>query len=174
MGEAQRWFKYLCDKYPNKPILENRPDLLPKDMTLDQYAVAVVQIDIGETSQEKVTAAVQGLLAHAYFDYATGADDRYDNFKRLARRVYQSYTDKTAGSGGKVRIPLPPFDTLDAAVIRQLLDPQRGVPYEARAKLITKLGMSASFLTSANTATNAVENIPTNAIPTNAVAPVLP
>ncbi len=62
IGEAQKWFKYLGEKYPDKPIIENQPDSLPKNLTLDEYAVAVVQIDIGETSQERVTAAVQGLL----------------------------------------------------------------------------------------------------------------
>ena len=54
-----KWFKYLGEKYPDKPIIENQPDSLPKNLTLDEYAVAVVQIDIGETSQERVTSAIQ-------------------------------------------------------------------------------------------------------------------
>jgi hypothetical protein len=174
IGEAQKWFKYLGEKYPDKPIIENQPDSLPKNLTLDEYAVAVVQIDIGETSQERVTAAIQGLLARAYYALAAGEDDRYENLKRLANRVYQRYSDKTAGSGGKVRIPLPPYDTLNAAVIRKLLDPQGGVPFAARAELVTKLGLPASLLAPENAATNVVENVSTNAIPTNAVAPVRP
>ena len=160
LSEAQKWFTFLCEKYPDKPILDTRPDLLPKDMTLDQYAVAVVQIDIGETSQERVTAAIQGLLSNAYFDLATGQDDRYENLKRLANRVYQHYAEKTSGNGGKVRIPLPPYDALNTAVIRQLLDPQGGVPYAARAVLRTQLGQPAETAAPANTATNAVENLP--------------
>ena len=68
----------ICgEKYPDKPILENQPDSLPKNLTLDEYAVACVQIDIGETSQERVTAAFEGLLTRAYYDLAVGQDDRY-------------------------------------------------------------------------------------------------
>ena len=105
---------------------------------------------------------------------AAGEDDRYENLKRLANRVYQRYVAKTSGSRGDVRIPLPPYDTLNAAVVRQLLDPQNGAPYVARAVLRTQLGLPAETAAPVNTTTNAVEIISTNAIPTNAVAPVLP
>ena len=163
-AEAAKWFKYLGTKFPNQPIIDGQPDSLPKNLTLDEYAVAVVQIDIGETSQERVTAAIGGLLARAYHDLALGNDDRYENLKRLATRVYQRYTAKTAGFGGDKRIPLPPYNTLNQSVIRQLLDPQRGFPYAARAVLRTQLGLPAETV-STNTpsvTTNAVESIPTN------------
>ena len=165
MGEAAQWFKFLGEKYPDKAIIENQPDSLPKNLTLDEYAVAVVQIDIGETSQERVTAAIQGLLGRAYYALAAGEDDRYENLKRLANRVYQRYVTKTAGARGDVRIPLPPYDTLNAAVIRQLLDPQYGLSYVARAVLRTQLGLPAETAAPANTVTNAVEIISTNAPP---------
>ena len=169
MAEATKWFKYLGDKYPDKAIIDGQPDSLPKNLTLDEYAVAVVQIDIGETSQERVTSAVQGLLTRAYHDLATGQDDRYENLKRLANRVYQNYTAKTSGRGGNAeRIPLPPYDTLNKTVLRQLLDPKNGVPYAARAELVTKLGLPSSLLEAVTT--NAVENLSTNAAPTNSPA----
>ncbi|HZL78305.1 MAG TPA: hypothetical protein VFC17_05585 [Candidatus Limnocylindrales bacterium] len=173
MAEANKWFKYLGEKYPDKPIIETQPDSLPKNLTLDEYAVAVVQIDIGETSQERVTTVVQGLLSRAYYNLATGEDDRYENLKRLAVRVYERYTAKTATSNRNVRTPLPPYDTLNNAVIRQLLDPESGVPYAARAVLRTQLGLPAETtaapagnVSSTNQppagVTNAVENGPTN------------
>ena len=163
MAEAQKWFKYLGEKYPDKPIIENQPNSLPKNLTLDQYAVAVVQIDIGETSQERVTSAIQGLLTRAYYDLAIGDDDRYAGMKGLATKVYESYTSKTASYGAK-RIPLPPFNTLNQAVVRQLLDPQNGVPYAARAVLRTQLGLPAESAAPApnSGSTNAVENVSTN------------
>lgn len=164
MAEANKWFKYLGEKYPDKPIIDGEPDSLPKNLTLDQYAVAVVQIDIGETSQERVTSAVQGLLTTAYINLAGGQDDRYENLKRLAIRVYQRYTEKTAGFRGDKRIPLPPFETLNNAILRQLLNPQEGLPYAARAVLRTQLGLPSETVAPAPSAatTNAVENIPTN------------
>ena len=174
MGEAARWFKYLGEKYPDKAIIENQPDSLPKNLTLDEYAVAVVQIDLLETSQERVTAVIEGLLINAYSALASGDDDRYENLKRLADRGYQRYVAKTAGSAGDVRIPLPPFNDLNRAVLNQLLDPQNGVSYAARAVLRTQLRLPAETAAPANTATNAVEFISTNSILTNAASPVLP
>ena len=169
MAEAAKWFKYLGDKYPDKAIIDGQPDSLPKNLTLDEYAVAVVQIDIGETSQERVTSAVQGLLTRSYYDLATGQDDRYENLKRLANRVYQNYTAKTSGRGGNAeRIQLPPYDTLNKTVLRQLLDPKGGVPYSARAELVTKLGLPSSLLEAVTT--NAVENLSTNSPATNSAA----
>jgi hypothetical protein len=162
--EAAKWFKYLGDKYPDKTIVDGQPDSLPKNLTLDEYAVAVVQIDIGETSQERVTAAVQGLLTRCYYDLATGQDDRYENLKRLAIKVYERYTEKTSKANGGKRIPLPPFDTLNKTVLRALLDPQNGTPYAARAELVTKLGLPSSLLEPAAATTNAVENIPANSV----------
>jgi len=161
MAEASKWFKYLGDKFPDKPIVDGQPDSLPKNLTLDEYAVAVVQIDVNETSQERVTSAVQGLLIRAYSDLVLGNDDRYENLKRLATRVYQRYVGKTS-SYSNGRIPLPPFDTLNNSVIRQLLDPQTGVPYAARAVLRTQLGLPAETVVPATATTNAVENVSTN------------
>ncbi|HEX9046542.1 MAG TPA: hypothetical protein VF988_05900 [Verrucomicrobiae bacterium] len=170
IGEAQKWFAYLGEKYPDKPIIENQPDSLPKTLTLDEYAVAVVQIDIGETSQERVTAAIQGLLARAYMALAGGQDDRFENLKRLAQRVHDRYTAKTAGANGNVRIALLSFAEMNRGVVKQLLDPQRGLPYAARAVLRTQLGLPAET----------AEPAPTNSVPevatpsTNAPAPANP
>jgi hypothetical protein len=164
MAEANRWFKYLGDQYPNKPIIENQPDSLPRNLTLDEYAVAVVQIDIGETSQERVTAALQGLLTRAYFELAAGRADRYENFKLLGNKVYQHYVDKAYGFKGDQRIPLPPYATLNREVVTGLLDPQRGLPYAARAVLRTQLGLPAeTAVTDAPAvATGTGDNVPTN------------
>jgi hypothetical protein len=170
MAEANKWFKYLGEKYPEKPIIDGQPDSLPKNLTLDQYAVAVVQIDIGETSQDRVTSAVQGLLTRAYIELAGGEDDRYENLKRLAVRVYQNYTDKTSKFNGDKRIPLPPFETLNSAILRQLLDPQDGLPYAARAVLRTQLGLPAETPASAPAVTNALQKAAINPPATNSVA----
>lgn len=171
MAEAAKWFKYLGDHYPDKPIIDGQPNSLPKNLTLDEYAVAVVQIDIGETDQGRVTSAVQGLLTQAYYNLAIGDDARFNNFKGLAERVYDSYTTKTA-KYGKKRIPLPPFSDLNRTVLTQLLNPQQGLPYAARAVLRTQLGLPAETAAPPAPATgaNAVEKVSTNASP-SATAP---
>jgi hypothetical protein len=143
VAEAAKWFKYLGEKYPDKAIIENDPSSLPKNLTLDDYAVAVVQIDIGETSQERVTSAVQGLLTRAYYELAGGNDDRYETLRRLAVGVYERFTTKINKWGSNKRVPLPPFDQLNNLVVKQLLDPQHGLPFAARAVLRTQLGLPA-------------------------------
>jgi hypothetical protein len=170
MAEAARWFKYLGEKYPDQPIIENRPNSLPKNLTLDEYAVAVAQIDIGETSEERVTSAVMGFLAHAYVDLAIGQDDRAAGFQLLAQKVHASYRSKT-----EARVELPPLNDLKRAVLDRYLDPQKGLPFAARAVIRTRLGMPAETnapprTISTNAIATAVSPAPTNAPAANSAA----
>ena len=166
-AEAAKWFKYLGDKFPDKPIIDTRPDSLPKTLTLDEYAVAVVQIDIDETSQERVTAAIKGLLIRAYHEMAIGMDDRYQGYKNLAQKIYAKYMASTAMANGNKRIPLPPYNALNQTVLNELLDQERGFPYAARAVLRTQLGLPAEVPIAAatNAVPSAAANIPTNSVP---------
>ena len=160
MTEAAKWFKYLGDNYPDKPIVDSQPDSLPKNLTLDEYAVAVVQIDIGETSQQRVTSAVQGLLTHAYLDLAIGQEDRAAGYLLLAQKVYDRYQDKMGKD--QARASLPPMNDLKRAVLNLLLDPQHEViPFAARAVIRTHLQMSPET------------NAPPQTVSTNAIAPAV-
>jgi hypothetical protein len=164
-GEAAKWLHYLAQRYPDKPIIDGDPNSLPRNLTLDQYAVARVQSDIGDTSQERTTAVVQGLLAQAYRALALGEDDRYAGFKLLAAKVYEHYNAEIGDMKSNLqRISLPPFRDLNRAVLNQMLDPQQGAPFAARAIIRSQLGMPAE--------TNALpENLATNAPALAAVAP---
>jgi hypothetical protein len=142
IADAAKWFRYLGEKYPGKPIIDGDPNSFPQNVTLDQYAVARVQEDIGDTSQERTTAAIQGLLARAYYDLAIGQDDRYAGFKLLAARVYEHYQTKISDMKSNLqRIGLPPFADLNRAVLDRLLDPQQGMPFAMRAVIRTQLGL---------------------------------
>ena len=173
-SEAQKWFNYLRETYPNKPIIDGDPTSLPGNLTLDQYAVAVVQVDIGETSQEKVTAAIRGLLIQAYLALATGEEDRYQNMFNLARAVHDKYVKATSKGGPGDRIALMDFKDMELAVLKDLMDPQNGLPYSARATLATQLNLPPSMLAPANAGTNlppnAVELNSTNAPSTNGIS----
>jgi hypothetical protein len=178
--EAQQWFNYLAATYPDKPIIETDPNSLPRTLTLDQYAVAVVQIDIGETSQQRVNSALLGLLTQAYFAYARGEDDRYETLELLAEHVHKNYADKTYHyQGGEDRVGLISLPNLKKAAIKNLLDPQYGMPYDDRAALITRLGLPSSMLTQgmpdmSASPTNAPAGDSVNAPPTNAPATAQP
>jgi hypothetical protein len=147
MADAQKWYNYLGKLYPDKTILDKVPDSYPRNLTLDQFAVGRVQEDAGDTSQDTTTAAVEGLLLHAYEDLAIGQDDSYAGLRLLARKVYDNYEAKgakytTANSNDIGRTGLPPFRDINEVVLANLLDPQRGLPYAARAVITSQLGIT--------------------------------
>jgi hypothetical protein len=142
IADAAKWFRYLGVKYPGKPILNGDPNSFPQTMTLDQYAVARVQEDIGDTSQDRTTAAIQGLLARSYYDLAIGQDDRYAGYKLLAAKVYEHYQTEISGRPANLqRMGLPPLADMNRTVLNRLLDPQQGAPYAMRAVIRSQLGM---------------------------------
>lgn len=144
MADARKWYNYLSKRYPDKSLLDNQPNSYPRKLSLDQFAVGRVQQDVGDTSEDATTAAVEGLLIHAYEDLAIGQDDRYTGERLLARKVYDNYTAKGTQytKGPDLRTPLPPFKTINKAVLANLLDAQRGLPYGARAVIISQLGIT--------------------------------
>jgi len=163
VAEAAEWYRYLARKYPDNNLLNGNPNSRASQLTFEQYAIARVQEDIGDTSQERTTAAVEGLLTQAYYELAKGQDDRYAAFKRMAGKIYENYQIQTAGfQGANTRIILPAFADLNRTALNRLLDMQHGLPFAARAVLRTQLGMPPE--------TNA---LPAAAGPTNAPAPAV-
>jgi hypothetical protein len=142
IADAAKWFRYLGEKYPNKIIIDGDPNSFPRNVTLDEYAVACVQENVNDTSQERTTADVAGLLAQAYGALVLGQDDRYAGFRLLAAKVYEHYQAEISNQKSNLqRIGLPPFADLNRAVLDQLLDPQEGAPFAARAIIRSQLGM---------------------------------
>ena len=124
-------------------------------------------MEIGETSLENTTSLLQGLLEHAYMDLANGQDDRSAGYLLLAQQVYDNYRKKTED---QERIRPPTMNNLKREVLTQLLDPQDGLPFAARAVIRTRLGMSAETnapAISTNTIAPAALSSPTNASAAN-------
>ncbi len=140
LADAAKWFKYLCEKFPNKTLVDNMPNSLPGTMTLDEYAIAQIAGEINDTSHDKVTAIIEGLLRNSYERLALDEDDRYAGYKLMAKKVWETYMSKIP----RERIPaigLRPLEDIDREILRRFLDPNEGVPYEVRAILRSKLGM---------------------------------
>jgi hypothetical protein len=167
IAAAAKWYKILGEKFPDNNILEKDPNSFPRTLTLDEYAVGRVQSEIGDTSQERITGVIEGLIARSYYELAIGQNDRSVGFRLLARQVYDKYEKKTSSLASNTdRVGLPPFPVLNRTVLNTLLDTQKPVlPFDARAVLRTQLGMPAeSAATNAPpvAVTNAVEVVPTN------------
>jgi hypothetical protein len=163
MPEAARWFKYLGEKYPDKSIIDGKPDSFPRTLTLDDYAVACIQTDINETSKDKVQSAIEGLLVNSYMNLAIGEDARAAGFKLLARKVYATYQSKTEARGSA--IALSPLDDIDRTILNRMLDPEHGVPLEYRQVLRSKLGLPNEAKDIApSTTTNSIPGSVTNSV----------
>ncbi len=160
-AQAAKWFKYLQDHYPDKPILDNDPKSLPKTLTLDEYIFRDVSEDAAGTSLDDTTSAIEGFLQRSYYNLALGDQDRYEGFQLLAQKIYDRYQRQMGDS--QPRVALPPMKDLQHLVLDQLLDPQNNyLPYAARAIVRTQLRMPPE--------TNSAAPFQ---ISTNDVAPVL-
>lgn len=155
VSDAAYWWKYLAAKYPNKSVLENSADAFPSKLTLDQYAVARVQEDVGETSRDRVKAIIEGLLANAYVSLASGQDDRAAGYRMLAGKVRDTYASRTTVRSEA--IGLPSIEVTKREILDRLLDPQHGLPFPVRAALRTKLGLAPEVVPS-GAVTNSVED----------------
>jgi len=142
VAEAQKWYDYVRQKYPDKPVLEFQPDSFPKNVPLDVYCVSRVQGDVKDTSREDTTAAIEGFLARSYESLAIGDDEHYAGYELLARKIWENYMGKMEKYQSDVkRVGLDPFRTLKKTVLSELLDPQNGLPYAARAVIYSQLNL---------------------------------
>jgi hypothetical protein len=174
LKEAAQWFKYLGEKYPNKPLLDNKPDSLPKNLTLDEYAVARIAEDVGDLGVDRARAAIEGLIQNSFMNMTVDNEDRATGLMLLARKVHESYMSRIPKERIQV-LGLPPFEEMVKKMRDRLLDPANRLPFEARAVLRTKLGLPAEAPPSTS-GTNAPPKAPlpnqgTNAPSVRAQAP---
>lgn len=168
--EALHWFRYLGEKYPNKPLITGQPDSLPGKLSLEEFALARIVEDVSETSRDRVRAVIQGQLATGFKQLVLGNKKHYEGLRNLSRALYATYMKKIGGPGGREQaIGLPAPEVMEAEVLRTLLDPEQEVwPYEMRAALRAALGMPVE----AAPATNAPTTLPVITAPASTNAPV--
>jgi hypothetical protein len=138
VADAAYWYKYNATHYPDRTILDGKTNSFPRNLTVDEYAVARVAEDISETSRDRVMSAIEGLIVNAYRSLTLDEDERYAGFKLLSRQIWKIYMDKIPQERVKA-IGLPPLSDIDNKMLERLLDPEQGVSPEERAVLRTKL-----------------------------------
>jgi hypothetical protein len=147
--DASFWFKHLCERYPNKTLLDGKPDSLPGTLTLDEYAVARVQEDVGDTNaRDRIKAIIEGLIANSYANLAEGRNDRAAGFALLAEKTRTVYESKTKTR--KEALEIESMQEIKTLVLNRLLSTEPEVwPYAMRATLRSKLGMDPEPQTNA-------------------------
>jgi len=134
--EAAKWFRYLSEHYPDKPIINDRPDSLPRNVTLDEFVVARLQELIVETGQKDMKMILEGVITQSYLALVTDQDEQAEGYMNLARKAYAHYQSRATD-----RIELPPFADIQKEVLDRMLDPKTGLSDEAAAMLATKLNV---------------------------------
>lgn len=138
VSEAAKWFKMLGEKYPNMPVIDNRDDSFPRTLTLEEYAFSSLQIDINETSRDRVKTALEGFMVQAFSNLISGNYDRAIGFQLLANKVWQIYRDKIPRDRwAAIGIPSPA--EIRRTLLAEMLAPESGISPEARAILQSEL-----------------------------------
>ncbi|MCU0785175.1 MAG: hypothetical protein MUF81_14230 [Verrucomicrobia bacterium] len=139
LADAARWYRYLGEKYPDKILVAGDTNSFPRNLSLDEYAVARVVEDVSESSRDRIKAAIEGKIVKAYRFLVLGEDRAAAGYRGLARRIRESYMRKIEGS--EKRLLIAPVEDIEKETLGRLLDPEHGMPFEMRAGLRAKLGM---------------------------------
>ncbi len=150
-ADAQAWFKYLGEKYPNKPLMESDTNSFPRNVTLERYCLDRIQEEVGDTSPNNTRAILEGLERSALKSLAIGDPDRYLGLEGLAKKVLQTYNSKIQGTATN-RVSMAPLSEIRQVVLNRVLDNEFSP--ELSDRLRTELRLPARA------------NPPTNAVPT--------
>ncbi len=133
LGEAERWMKVLKEKYP---------EALPKEQTVEQYALKRITENLSGMDHNRTKALIDGLLTQHFENLAIDEDDRAASLLRMARQVWDHYDSMIQSR--REPLKLEPLAEMQTHIRDQLLDRQGGLPPEYRARLRTKLGLPAA------------------------------
>jgi hypothetical protein len=137
LSEAATWYEYIKVHYPDKPLLDNRPNSLPRNLTLEEYALQRVQQDIDESeNRDLVRARLEDLLYQAYKSLILGQNERATRYELIAEAVRSRYETNKGSSTN--RVPMTSMVELKKDVAVRMLDLY---PSEVRPALRERLGL---------------------------------
>jgi hypothetical protein len=146
LTEANRWFRMLQEKYPDKPLLGGDPETIPGKISIEHYAITRFSEELFDTSTDTVKTMLMGLLRKSFFYRAIGEDDQADGYTLLAQQAWKDFQAKTPDDQMK-RMGLPSWQTLRQSVLDEILNPPPDVPapiLEMVARLRARLGLPAT------------------------------
>ncbi len=154
VADAQRWWDYMAEKYPDKHVIDGNLESIPSKFSMREYVISRIQEDTSETmARDRMKAMIEGLLINSYTSLAIGEDDRAAGYKLLARQSLETYQSKTKERGEA--LAMSSFEEMDREIFNRMLDPDEGVPAEMRAVLRSLSGMPPEPAPEAAPGTNA-------------------
>ncbi len=149
--------RYLDKNYPHATIIDGGLNSFPRNVTLGEYVLAHVMVDVTETERERVTARIADYLGRAYIFRIRGDVALAEGQRRMARDLGSLYIGKIKRSAARIGLDL--LENTDKEVRCHLLDSQESLGPEALAILRTELRLPSEPATS-----------PTKAAPATAIA----
>jgi hypothetical protein len=166
--DASEWYRYLSEKYPDKPVIENDITSLPARVSLRDFVMAQIGIDVSETDRDKVKARIEEFIGTAFISLIRGNSDLYAGYRLMARDLRAAYMEKIGGGASIARIGLPPVEEVEQEILKRMLDPNDeiyGLPPEARAILRTEMRMEPETIAPDTNGPGATTNAPAAAPP---------
>ena len=160
VADAADWFRYLGEKYPNKTLIDGKLDSWPRNTTLQEFALARVMEDVGETDRDRVEGRIEDFVGNAYLAAVRGDVDMYEGYRRMARDLWKIYMEKIKTRENA--IGLPPVEAAEKEILSRMLDSKEGLPPEMRAILRTELRLPVESLTSTNQLEAVANPLPAN------------
>jgi hypothetical protein len=133
---ASEWYDYLKKQYPNHQEF--------KEKTVEEYAFARIQEEVGSTDPNRIRAVLEGYLETHYLDLAMGEEDHAQVMVALAQRIHSRYQE-AAGPRSIQRIGLPPFAVTKEVVLKRLVSPEYGLDPTLRAQLLSRLSLPSDY-----------------------------
>lgn len=162
VADAADWYRYLGEKYPNKTIIDGKPDSFPRNVTLGEYVLAQMVEDVSETDRDKVRAQIGGFVANAFLALIKGDQPLYEGYRRIARDLRGVFNEKVGPGAGEARLAIETVEVIEKEVLGRMLDSKDGLPPELRAILRTELQLGPEEATPATNVPPASLTTPVN------------
>lgn len=133
---ATEWYNYAKKQYPDYPEF--------KEKTVEEYAFARIQEEVGSTDPNRIRAVLEGYIETHYIDLGIGEEDHASVMLALARKIHARY-QTAVGPKSAVRVGLPPFEVTQEVVLKRLLSPDYGLDPNLRARLLTRLDLPQDY-----------------------------
>ncbi len=132
LSEAQRWFRYLQDKFPS-PSLTNQ--------SVAEFAFSKVAEEVQGLDMNRYASIIQAFITQSYLALLNNQEDQAVDYIARAREFHDLYALRTKNNP---RTALPPLEEMKQEVLKELLDPKTGLTPAAAENLRRRLGLPAA------------------------------
>jgi len=143
-ADANQWYLYLADKYPDKRVLNDKPESLPRVTPMMEYVLGRTEEEVHTLGEYKTRYMLEGLERQAFMSLAL--DEKGQKAKMLddlAQQIWSRYQEKIGNIGSTnaaSRLYVAPLDDIRSDVLRQMLSGE--LPPELTLRLAAKTGQT--------------------------------